>query len=141
KMTDARTGPQEAAARRPARRAIARHGRLRKAGPWRTLLTVVASALAVVLVAAGTVAGYAVWKIESAIKTVTIVGETEGPPPELGAFEGGFNILLVGSDRCENPRGCKDRQANLNDVTILLHVAQDQSNAVAVSFPRDLVVP
>lgn len=49
--------------------------------------------------------------------------------------------MLVGSDRCEDPNGCKDRQGNLNDVTILLHVAQDQSNAVAVSFPRDLVVP
>ena len=29
----------------------------------------------------------------------------------------------------------------LNDVNILLHVSEDQTNAVAVSFPRDLVVP
>ena len=120
---------------------LARHGRLRRSNPWLGILGFVAASLAVVLVSGAAVGSYAVWKIESDIKTVTIVGETQGPPPELGAYEGGFNILLVGSDRCEDPNGCKDRQGNLNDVTILLHVAQDQSNAVAVSFPRDLVVP
>jgi LCP family protein required for cell wall assembly len=120
--------------------AIARHGRLRRSNPWLTTLKILGAAMAVVLVSGVSVGSYAVWKLESTIKTVTIVGETQGPPPELGAYEGGFNILLVGSDRCENPQGCKDRSAELNDVTILLHVAQDQSNAVAVSFPRDLVV-
>ncbi len=120
---------------------LARHGTLRRSNPWFAVLKFVSATLAVVLVSGAAVGSYAVWKIESDIKTVTIVGETEGPPPELGAYDGGFNILLVGSDRCEDPTGCKDRQANLNDVTILLHVAQDQSNAVAVSFPRDLVVP
>ena len=120
---------------------VARHGRLRRSNPWLALLKFLTAAMAVVLVSGATVAGYAVWKLESGIKTVTIVGETEGPPPALGAYEGGFNILLVGSDRCEDPNGCKDRSTELNDVTILLHVAQDQSNAVAVSFPRDLVVP
>jgi LCP family protein required for cell wall assembly len=75
------------------------------------------------------------------ISSVTLVGETEGPPPSIGAYSGGFNILIVGSDRCEKDGGCKDRDAELNDVTMLLHVSQDQTNAVAVSIPRDLVVP
>ncbi len=119
---------------------VARHGRLRRSNPGMAMLKYLGAAMAVVLVSGTTVAGYAVWKLESDIKTVTIVGETEGPPPALGAYEGGFNILLVGSDRCEDPNGCKDRGAELNDVTILLHVSQDQTNAVAVSFPRDLVV-
>lgn len=119
---------------------VARHGRLRRSNPWMAMLRYLGAAMAVVLVSGATVAGYAVWKLESDIKTVAIVGETQGPPPALGAYEGGFNILLVGSDRCEDPNGCKDRSAELNDVTILLHVSQDQSNAVAVSFPRDLVV-
>lgn len=120
---------------------VARHGRLRRNNPWLVVLKFVGAAMAVVLVSGAAVGSYAVWKLESNIKTVTIVGETEGPPPELGAYEGGFNLLLVGSDRCEEEGGCKDRSANLNDVTILLHVSQDQTNAVAVSFPRDLVVP
>lgn len=119
---------------------VARHGRLRRASPWLFVLKILGATMAVVLVSGAAVASYAVWNIESSIKTVTIVGETQGPPPELGAYEGGFNILLVGSDRCEDPNGCEDRETELNDVTILLHVAQDQSNAVAVSFPRDLVV-
>lgn len=119
---------------------LARHGRLRRNNPWLGVLKYVAAALAVVLVSGSAVVGFKVMQIDSNIETVTIVGETEGPPPELGAYEGGFNILLVGSDRCEDPNGCKDREAELNDVTILLHVSQDQTNAVAVSFPRDLVV-
>ncbi|MBX3091670.1 MAG: LCP family protein [Cryobacterium sp.] len=120
---------------------VARHGRLGRSKPWLLVLRWVAAGLAVVVVSAACVGGYAAWNLENSIKTVTLVGETEGPPPELGALEGGFNLLIVGSDRCDRPGGCKDRSTELNDVTILLHVSQDQTNAVAVSFPRDLVVP
>lgn len=121
---------------------IARHGKLRRPRAWTTALAVVAASLVVVLVSGAAVAGLEFWRLQSTIKTVTLVGETEGPPPALGSYEGGFNILIVGSDKCENPKGCPGRgNAELNDVTILLHVSQDQTNAVAVSFPRDLVVP
>lgn len=123
------------------RPSVARHGRLRRSNPWLFVLKIVGASMVVVLVSASVAAGFKLWKTDAAIKTVTLVGETEGPPPSLGAYEGGFNLLLVGSDRCEDPAGCKDRDAELNDVTILLHVSEDQSNAVAVSFPRDLVVP
>ena len=120
---------------------IARHGRLKRGSAWLVMAKILAATLSVVLVSGVSVAGIWVWQLDRSIKTVTLVGETEGPPPALGSFEGGFNILIVGSDECEEEGGCKDREGVLNDVTILLHVAQDQSNAVAVSFPRDLVVP
>lgn len=120
---------------------IARHGRLPRSNPWLTVVKWLASTLAVVLVAGGTVAGYTVWNLTQKIDTVALVGETVGPPPDLGSYEGGFNLLIVGSDRCEEEGGCKDREAELNDVTILLHVSEDQTHATAVSFPRDLVVP
>lgn len=120
---------------------VARHGRLRRSNPWLSVLKFIGAAMAVVLVSGSAVVGFKVMQLEDNIETVELVGETKGPPPELGAYEGGFNILLVGSDRCEDPNGCKDREAELNDVTILLHVSQDQTNAIAVSFPRDLVVP
>jgi LCP family protein required for cell wall assembly len=120
---------------------IARHGRLKKAGPWATILKFVGAALVVVLVSGASVAAIVVNQIADQVTTVTLVGETEGPPPSIGAYSGGFNILIVGSDKCEVEGGCKDRDANLNDVTMLLHVSEDQTNAVAVSFPRDLVVP
>ncbi|WP_346234374.1 LCP family protein, partial [Parafrigoribacterium mesophilum] len=37
--------------------------------------------------------------------------------------------------------GVKRPDSALNDVNILHHVSQDQTNAVAVSIPRDLIVP
>ncbi|GAB2455044.1 LCP family protein required for cell wall assembly [Conyzicola lurida] len=120
---------------------IARHGQLKKSGPWATILKIVGAALVVVLVSGASVAAIVVNQISDQVTTVTLVGETEGPPPSIGAYEGGFNILIVGSDQCEKEGGCEDRTATLNDVTMLLHVSEDQTNAVAVSFPRDLVVP
>jgi LCP family protein required for cell wall assembly len=119
---------------------IARHGRLKKANPFLTVLGFVSVALAVALVSGVAVAGISANQIVSKIKTVKLVGETEGPPPALGSYEGGFNILLVGSDSRKDT-GEKGPDSALNDVNILLHVSQDQTNAVAVSIPRDMVVP
>jgi LCP family protein required for cell wall assembly len=93
----------------------------------------------VVLVSGAAVAGISLTRITNNIKTVTLVGETQGPPPALGDFEGGFNVLLVGSDT-RLGQGEKGPDGARNDVTILLHVSQDQTNAVAVSIPRDLIV-
>jgi LCP family protein required for cell wall assembly len=120
---------------------LARHGRLRKHGPWGAVLSFIGAGLVVALVSGGSLAAIVVNQLRSNIDTVTLVGETEGPPPSIGAYEGGFNILIVGSDRCEDPNGCRGRGADLNDVTMLLHVSADQTNAVAVSIPRDMVVP
>jgi len=121
---------------------IARHGRLRKQGPWGTVFAFIGAALVVLLVSGGSLAAIVVDQLRSNIDTVKLVGETDGPPPSIGAYVGGFNILIVGSDRCENPAGCPGRgSANLNDVNILLHVSADRTNAVAVSIPRDMVVP
>ena len=53
---------------------IARHGRLRRSRPWLAALKYLGAAMAVVLVSGVTVAGYAVWKLESTIKTVTMPG-------------------------------------------------------------------
>lgn len=120
---------------------VARHGRQRKQGPWRAIFAFIGAGLVVLLVSGGSLAAIVVYQLRSNLTTVTLVGETEGPPPSIGAYAGGFNILIVGSDKCENPNGCRGRSANLNDVTMLLHVSADQTNAVAVSIPRDMVVP
>lgn len=121
---------------------IARHGRLRRRNPVGAILKLLASTVTVMLISGAAVGAVAISQIEGNIDTVDLVGQEEGADvPDIGSFEGGFNVLLVGSDRCEAEGGCKDREANLNDVTILVHVSADQSNAVAVSFPRDLVVP
>jgi LCP family protein required for cell wall assembly len=122
---------------------VARHGRLKHGAAWRTLLAIVASGLAVVLVSGVSVAGIAAWQLQSNIETVSIEFDEQGPPPAIGAFEGGFNILLVGSDTREGQSAAfgKDPGSVLNDVNMLLHVAEDQKSAVLVSMPRDMVVP
>ena len=120
---------------------IARHGRLKKQSPLGAIFGFIAMALAVVLVSSVSVGAVAVSALASKADVVELITETEGPPPQIGAIEGGFNILIVGSDACEAAlNNCDDRENELNDVNILLHVSQDQTNAVAISFPRDMVV-
>jgi len=119
---------------------IARHGRLRKAGPWGTVLSFIGAALVVVLVSGSAVGAIVFNQLNNQIKTVTLIGETEVAPPSIGAYPDGFNMLIVGSDMCESKNCGLRGSANLNDVTMLLHVSADGTNATAVSFPRDLVV-
>ena len=126
----------------PTKPGIARHGRLKKAGPWGAILSFTGASLAVLLVSGSAVAGIAASQLLNQVETVSLIGETDGPPPSIGAYPDGFNMLIVGSDMCESDDGCDGRgSANLNDVTMLLHVSADGTNATAVSFPRDLVVP
>jgi LCP family protein required for cell wall assembly len=124
---------------------VARHGRLKKSAAWKTVLALIGGALAVALVAGGAVAGIATWQLQSNIKTATIEADTKGPPPNIASFSGGFNILLVGSDTRAGQDGVGGTVAkdggSLNDVTMLMHVAQDQKSATVVSIPRDMVVP
>ncbi|MBX3090927.1 MAG: LCP family protein [Cryobacterium sp.] len=128
--------------RRESEPTVARHGRLRQSGPFGTIVKFLAAALAVVLVSGTAVVGYAVWDLASSVKPgVALIGETIGPPPDIGAIEGGVNLLLVGSDSGQGDPRYGRRGENLNDVTILLHISADHTNATVVSFPRDLFVP
>ena len=70
--------------------------------------------------------------------------QSVAPPPGIGVYPGGFNILVVGDDTRAGQGGIGAGPADggaLNDVTILLHVSADHTFATAVSFPRDMVVP
>ncbi|WP_010204869.1 LCP family protein [Salinibacterium sp. PAMC 21357] len=123
---------------------LARHGRLKKPGPWGSIAKIVAGSLAVLLVSGTAVGAVAFDSIYGQRDTVTLVGETEGPPPQIGSYEGGFNILIAGSDTREDQGGIggttKDASGELNDVNMILHVAADRQSAVAISFPRDMVM-
>ena len=123
----------------------ARHGRLKKSSPWALAFRFLAAALAVVLVSGVSVAAVAVWQLQDSIDVVELVGEAEGapPPPTVGAYPGGFNVLIVGSDSRKDQGGIggPDVGGELNDVNLLLHVSADHQSASAVSIPRDLVVP
>lgn len=125
---------------------IARHGRLKKSSPFATVAKVLAATLAVVMVSSASVAAIAAYDLASSVKPgVELVGdETPVSIPKIGAWEGGLNLLLVGSDsrKGQDPAfGDEDDTGDLNDVTMLMHVSADHSSATVVSFPRDMYVP
>ncbi len=121
-----------------------RHGRQTTPSAIGSVLRFLGVALAVVAISAVAVVGYAVTSVTQTISdnAVDIGGETPAPPPPFfGAFEGGFTMLVVGTDYDSNQGDdFGERDATLNDVNILLHVSADHQNAVVVSFPRDLVI-
>ena len=96
----------------------------------------------VVAVSAASIIAIDAYRLVASADIIDIPFQSDGPPPDIAAMEGGFNILIVGSDKGETPEEIKERgKAELNDVTMILHVSQDGTNAVAVSIPRDMVVP
>ncbi|MGA1811355.1 LCP family protein [Frondihabitans sp. 4ASC-45] len=152
----ARRAHEEAAARQAAAASpglpaatdgLARHGRLRRRGPAGFVLKTIAVGAAVVLVSGVSVGAIALQQIQSDIGDgVALTGEETEPALQgtgIGAYEGGFNILIVGTDNDAKQSTAEfgKRDATLNDVNILLHVSADHTNATAVSIPRDLVVP
>ncbi len=122
-----------------------RHGRLRRSRAWKTIFATLAASLAVVLVSTVSVGAITLAQINSNIDVVeleVLEGQEERIIPTVGKWEGGFNVLLVGIDNEPGQADSRERgSATLNDVNILIHVAEDQQSAVAVSIPRDMVVP
>jgi len=77
----------------------------------------------------------------SGIDVYSTDGETFAPPT-AEEINGPINILVIGSDtRVGQGKTSYGPAGNaLADVIILLHVSADRKNAVALSFPRDLMV-
>ena len=126
----------------------ARHGRSRRGRTVGTVGRVVAASLAVLLVSGASLGAIAAWQVRSdlgdGVELQASQGKTaEAAPPSIGEYEGGFNILVVGTDNdaSQDVGAFGQRDATLNDVNILLHVSEDHTNATAVSIPRDMVVP
>ena len=125
---------------------IARHGRLGRHSLWKTAAKVVASVAAVALVSGTAVAAYAAWDLAHTLKPEVTLGNEEvlDGIPDVGAIEGGVNLLVIGSDSREGQGdafGDPDQEtAVLNDVTMLMHIAEDHSHASVISFPRDMLV-
>jgi len=127
----------------PVRQAgIARHGRLGASHPILGVLRLLGVGTVVLAVSASSIVAIDTYLTVANTPTFDLPGQPSGPPPDIGAMEGGFNILIVGSDRGETEQEIKDRGgAELNDVTMIVHVSGDHTRAVAVSIPRDMVVP
>lgn len=125
-------------------RPVARHGRLPRRRGWTTALSVVASAVAVVLVSGACVSAIGVAQLAAAPRTVALSTDDQSTAQaaDITAIEGGANILLIGSDtRVGQFDSDEDVEGARNDVTMLVHVSEDHEQLTAVSFPRDLMVP
>jgi LCP family protein required for cell wall assembly len=122
---------------------VARHGALRRRSGWRSFLVFLTGFFAVITLSVASVALFALWHFQEGLDIVDIGGDEDVPPPSVGAYPGGFNVLIVGSDTRvgQGGLGGEDPGSTLNDVNILLHVSADHSRAIAVSIPRDLVIP
>ncbi|WP_156351586.1 LCP family protein [Agreia sp. Leaf210] len=124
-----------------------RHARMPLRGAWVRVLRLVAIVAAVALVSTGGIAAVSAWTFTSKLEANSVEIHPEQneqqAPPAIGALEGGFNVLVVAADNDANQSqdlyGERDG-ATLNDVNMLLHVSKDHKTAVAVSFPRDLVI-
>ncbi|GAB3118343.1 hypothetical protein GCM10027056_00070 [Glaciibacter psychrotolerans] len=96
------------------------------------------------LVSSLAVVGIAVSDVATSLKPgIVLPGDTVsagGPAPQIGAIDGGVNLLLVGSDSGEGDPAYGPRGEHLGDVTALLHISNDHTRASIVSFPRDLFV-
>ncbi len=122
-------------------RAIARHGRLKVQSKQSAFGGLLVKGLAAILGATIALGTIAVLELNNTIQNnaLNIPGAKAITATDL---KGPINMLLVGSDtRAGQGAGYGNEKSNLADVMILLHISADRKNAVAVSFPRDLLVP
>jgi LCP family protein required for cell wall assembly len=125
---------------------IARHGRLKRPGALGAILGIVGTVIAVVVASSLVIGGVVAYQLQADIGPSVNIHphESVAPPPNIGAYPGGFNILIVGDDTRAGQGGIgagPGDEGALNDVTMLLHVSADHTWASAVSFPRDMIVP
>ncbi len=117
------------------------HGRRKRLGGWKLLTTTAAGLVGVLVVSAGLVVGLTVQNLQSSLETVELPGAPAPVLPNIGEIDGGFNVLVVGSDTREGQgEGFEFVDTELNDVNLLVHVSENHDHAVVVSFPRDLLL-
>lgn len=124
---------------------VPRHGRMPRYGAASTYLKLAASVVAVLAVSAAGVAAYAAVDLLNSFKPPLELEDEAAldDVPDIGAMDGGLSFLLVGSDKRPESGAFGDPEeeaAELNDVTMLLHISQDHSHVEVVSFPRDMIV-
>lgn len=97
----------------------------------------------ILVVVGGTVAVAAI-RLSQNVTTVELQPAHSEEPLVVSDFDGGFDVLLVGSDG-RTGQGVQygeggDVEGSRNDVTLLLHVNEAHDAATVISFPRDLLV-
>ena len=131
------------------RRPVAGHGQLHRPAAWGQLLKMLGVVAIVVLVSGFSVAGYVVYDLGQTFSDeVVVLDGDDSVPPDIGAIKGGVNMLLVGSDVCEDDfkdgfgNRCSDPESGgeRNDTNLLLHISDTPRRVTVITFPRDLMI-
>lgn len=131
------------------RSTVARHARLHSPSVGGQVLALLAVAVVVILAAGAGTVGYTAFNLASTVGENSVELDVEvQQPPQMGAFEGAFDVLIVGTDECELELAsllgerCTGAEAegSRNDVNILVHVSDAPRRVTVVSFPRDLQI-
>ncbi|MDM8084996.1 LCP family protein [Cellulomonas cellasea] len=138
-------GARPARPERPRRASTPRHSTTpaRRRSPWWTLCLV----LAATLVFGGSLAGFAVLRLQGNVRTVGDLGDlvarddaTTTAPPDTDAWDGRpLNVLVIGSDDRGGENGDIGGVVGgmRSDTALLVHVSADRSRVEVVSIPRD----
>ena len=110
-------------------------------GGWKLVTSLSLGVVAVLVLSIGTVLGLTVQNLQSSLVTVELPSAPDAVLPTIGEIDGGFNVLIVGSDtRAGQGDGFEFVDTELNDVNLMVHVSENHDHAVVVSFPRDLML-
>lgn len=117
------------------------HTTQRRIGGWKLVVAAASGLVGVLVLSAGLVVGLTLQSLQSDLVTVELPNATPPALPAFGEIEGGFNVLIVGSDtRVGQGDQFEFVDSELNDVNLLVHVSENHDRAIVVSFPRDLLI-
>jgi LCP family protein required for cell wall assembly len=117
------------------------HAIQKRLAGWKLIAALSAGLVSVLVLSTGIVLGLTVQNLRSNLVTVALGGSEGLILPNIGDIEGGFNVLIVGSDTRVGQGDQFDFvDSELNDVNVLVHISEDHDRAIVVSFPRDLLI-
>jgi len=117
------------------------HARRKRLGGWKLMVALSLGLVGVLILSTGLVLGLTFQNLQSSLVTVELPNSPDPILPSIGEIDGGFNVLVVGSDtRAGQGDGFEFVDTELNDVNLLVHVSKNHDHAVVVSFPRDLLL-
>ncbi len=117
------------------------HATQKRMGGWKVVASISALVVTSLVISAATVVGFALTSLTSSLQTVELPGHEAPVLAGVGEWEGGFNVLIVGSDtRVGQGEQFGETDSELNDVNLLVHVSENHDHATVMSFPRDTLV-
>lgn len=110
-------------------------------GGWKVIAAVSTLVVTALVISIATVVGFTVNNLTSSLQTIELPGHEEPVLAGVGEWEGGFNVLIVGSDtRVGQGDQFGVTDSELNDVNLLVHVSENHDHATVMSFPRDTLI-